>query len=154
MKTTKKLMILFCAALLIFAVKLPACAADYSSLVLSNDDITLIAKAVKAEAENENYLIKTSVCSMILNRLCDSILASDVYSSLHTPGAFLFAAPSSLDKYVSDDELYEYRILVKNVYLHGIDPTCGALFCLRENDPEKWSLTVTLSVDGLIFCRP
>ena len=128
--------------------------ADYSSLDLTEDDLELVARAVRAETEGENFLIKTCVTSMIFNRLTDPILGCGVEEAVYDGGAFLRADRASIDKEVSDAEIEEYIILAKTVRHYGIDPTCGALFCFRENDCDADYFTVTLEVDGLRFAAP
>ena len=126
----------------------------YKALGLSDGDLELIARAVRAEAAKENCLTKICVASMIMNRLCDGVLPRDAKSAVYEPGAFLFADRKSIDEDAGEDEMLEYETLVILVYEYGIDPTCGALFCFTEDDPEALCFDVTITVGGLSFARP
>ena len=91
---------------------------------------------------------------MILNRMIDPEIPDTVSGVIYEPGAFLAADEESIDEKASPDELEEYIILAKLIYAYGIDPTCGAVFCFFENDPEASDLNITISVEGLVFAKP
>jgi len=130
-----------------------ACA-DYGGLSLSEDDLTLISRAVRAEAKEECYLVKVCVTSMILNRIKDELFPNDAASVVLERGAFRVADRRTICERVDDDELLEYTLLSKLVYENGIDPTCGALFCFTEGDNDADYFNVTIEVDGLYFAKP
>ncbi|MBR6918049.1 MAG: cell wall hydrolase [Clostridia bacterium] len=128
--------------------------ADYSGIELSESDEELIARAVRAEAKDENFLIKICVCSMLFNRMKDEYLPDTAQGTVYEPGAFLFASKESIEKDVDASELKSYLLLVRLICAEGIDPTCGALFCFFDNDPRSDIVTKTIEVDGLVFAKP
>jgi len=127
---------------------------EYKSLSLTEEDVKLIAKAVRAEVPNESYLTKACVAAMIMNRMKDPVLGANAADTVYEDGAFLYANKASIDRDVSDEELFEYTALVKLVAEYGIDPTCGALFCFTEGDRAARRFSITLSSDGFLFAKP
>ena len=127
---------------------------NYKKLNISNDDITLISKTVRAESKGYSYLTKACVTAMILNRLQREDLSDDVEETVFEKGAFLIADKTSISETVSEEELSEYIVLTKLIYEYNIDPTCGAVFCFYENDPDISDFNVTISIEGLVFAKP
>ncbi len=121
---------------------------------LTEEDLMLISKAVHAEAAGKSYLVKVCITSMIFNRIKDSLLPDTAYETVMQNGAFLKATPEAISEDVAEGELEEYVILTDLVYKYGIDPTCGALFCIESTDPDKYSFDATIETDGLIFAKP
>ncbi len=127
--------------------------ADYKTLSLTEEDLVLASKAVRAEASGENYLVKACVTAMIFNRLSGDP-ESGMKGAVYGCRTFLNADTSSIDKDVSEDELYEYTVLAKLVYEYGIDPTCGATLCFDASGKEAYGCEITISVGGRIFAKP
>ncbi len=128
--------------------------AEYKDLSLSEKDVALIARAVRAEMPDKSYLTKACVAAMILNRMKDPILHGDAEKTVYAKGAFLYADKEAIDRPVTDEELFEYTTLVKLVVDYGIDPTCGALFCFTEGDENVSRFTVTFEIEGFLFAAP
>ena len=144
------IIILVLSSLLQFPAK---CAASgYKELALTDGDIELTARAVRAETDGENFLIKACVTAMIYNRVKDPLMPDSVRGVVFEKGAFTRAARDDIEKDVPQSELEEYTVLARLVYEYGIDPACGALFCYREGAVPH-GCKVTLSVDGLVFAK-
>ena len=126
----------------------------YRELALSEDDLAIAARAVRAAAGDENYLIKACLTSMIFNRLKDPAMPDRMEDVIFENGVFLGAPREEIEKEVPQSELEEYTVLARTVYEYGIDPACGALFCFEEGDDVPLRYTVTLSVDGKVFAKP
>lgn len=129
-------------------------AAEYTSLSLTDEDIDLIARAVCAEAGEEDHIIKACVASMIMNRLQDPAFPDSVDETVYERGAFLFAKRENIDCDLPEADLFDCRILTKIIYTYGIDPTCGALFCFTDGDPDADDMNVTVKFDGFVFAKP
>ncbi|MBQ7670936.1 MAG: hypothetical protein IJS45_09485 [Clostridia bacterium] len=154
----KKAIIFILLLALALAAAVPAYAADkdkYLSLSLTDDELTLVAKALAAETAGKNYLTKTCVAAMLFNRMADGVLKRSAHDAVYESGALLFADGDAIDSVDTEDGAFEeYLYLARIVYKYGIDPTCGALFCFTEDDPDAGCFTVTIKTDGLIFASP
>jgi len=142
--------------IIILSLSVTASAENYSGyreLALSESDIELAARAVRAAAGEENYLVKACVTSMIFNRLRDPAMPDSMEEVIFENGVFLTAAREEIEKEVPPDELEEYTVLARIVYEYGIDPACGALFCFEEGDDVPRRFVITLSVDGKVFAK-
>ena len=131
-----------------------AAAGKYDSLSVSDGDMKLVAAAIYAETEGESYLAKTCVASMIFNRLSDTVMPDTIRECVFEHGAFLRADERSIRHALREEDLSDCLILAELVFTCGIDPTCGALFCLREDDPDVSRLNVTIRVEDRVFAKP
>ena len=124
--------------------------ADYSALALPDADAALVARAVAAEGRGRCCLIKTCIAAVIYNRLLCDMLPDEVCDVAWDDAVF----PGARDTEPTDDETFEASTVSSLVLCHGIDPTCGALFIMEEDDPDLELFTVTLKVEGLAFAKP
>ena len=154
----KKLIIFILSLALALAAATSARAAEkdkYASLSLTDGELTLVAKALAAECAGKNFLTKTCVAAMLFNRMTDEVLRRSAHDAVYERGALLFANEDSIDSVDTGDEAFcEYYYLARIVYNYGIDPTCGALFCFKEDDPDAADFTVTIKTDHLLFAAP
>ena len=154
----KKFIIFIILLALSFSSAVSVFAADkdkYETLSLTDDELTLVAKALAAECAGKNYLTKTCVAAMLFNRMTDGILKRSAHDAVYESGALLFADGDDIDSVDTKDEAFkEYLYLTRIVYKYGIDPTFGALFCFTEDDPDAADFTVTIKTDHLLFASP
>ncbi len=147
----KRMIVLLLALVSLSSSPLENAPSRYKELALSDGEIELAARAVRAETDGENFLIKACVTAMIFNRLNDVLMPNDMRAVVFEKGAFTRATRDEIEKEVSPDELEEYVVLARLVYEYGIDPACGALFCFEGEDDLPPGYRITLSVDGFVF---
>ncbi|MBR0302402.1 MAG: hypothetical protein IJQ80_00975, partial [Clostridia bacterium] len=152
-----KIKIVFAAvfALLIFSSSQSVMASpNYRALALDEESLDLVSRAVCVEGDGKSCLAKACIASMLFNRMSDEYLSRSATEAVYESGALIRAEKEDVDAPISPDALYECRTLVRLVYYFGIDPTCGALFCFCDGDPEADQFFVTISLDGLVFAAP
>lgn len=126
-------------------------AADYSDIILTENDEQLIASLCRFETENEPYLSKVCFCAMILNRIQSTCFPDNARSVVFDAGAFESAMQGKLSSNVENDPASTEAMALKIVLRKGVDPTCGALFTMKEDDPTLWQLFPTFKVGSRIF---
>ena len=122
-------------------------------LSLTEEEIELTARAVRAKTGGENFLIKTCVTAMIFNRLKDPSMPDSIKGVVFD-GAFLTASGEDAGEEIPCEELEEYVVLAKLVSFYGIDPACGATFCFTGGEPVPENFVVTLSSGNFVFAKP
>lgn len=97
--------------------------ANNKSIVLSKDDISLMAQIVYAESKGEPYDGKVGVASVILNRVMDPTFPNSVSDVVYQPRAFSCVVNGRISV-TPTQECYDA------VYdaISGVDPTNDALF--------------------------
>ncbi len=125
--------------------------ADYSTLVLSEDEIHLVAALCHLETPRESLLSKICFCAMILNRLQDERFPNSVREVVFDQGAFKSAESGKLSTLPENSEIETDLFAMRQVLDKNIDPTCGSVFTMKSDDPSVWEIFVLFTVDDRVF---
>lgn len=110
---------------------------DGSTVVVSPEEVDLLARVVQAEAGGEPFEGKVAVAAVILNRVRSSKYPNSVWEVLHQPGQFTPVQQGTLPKKAEASCMEAVRRA-----LAGEDPTGGALFFYNPHTtrtPEYWA---------------
>lgn len=129
----------------------PVCAADYSNITLTEEETELIASLVYHETKGEPLLSKMCFCAMILNRVKNENFPSDVRRIIFDNGAFVSAAKGKLSTPPSKEEMKTELGALTTVIKNNIDPTCGALFTMKKEDPNLWEIMALFTIGDRVF---
>lgn len=134
------------------ARRAPAAAPARGGAAKHSRDLTVLAQAIRSEAEGEPYVGQVSVGAVILNRVEASGFPNTIAGVIFQPGAF---------ESVSNGTFYRPP-LTENVRaardaLNGWDPTHGALFFWNPSKEitSKWIWTrkIHMKIGGHVFAR-
>ncbi|MBE6562946.1 MAG: hypothetical protein E7660_04350 [Ruminococcaceae bacterium] len=129
----------------------PVCAADYSNITLTEEETELIASLVYHETKGEPLLSKMCFYAMILNRLKNENFPNDVRKVVYDCGAFDSAMKGKLSRLPSREEMKTELGALTTVIKNNVDPTCGALFTMKKDDPCLWEIMVLFTVEDRVF---
>ena len=139
----------------VFAIHLisphPIYAADYSQIALSEEEAELIASLVYYETKGETLLSKMCFSAMILNRLKNENFPNSVRMVVYDGGAFDSTAKGKLSLPPSREEMKAELGALATIIKYNIDPTCGALFTMKTDDPYLWEIMSLLTVGERVF---
>ena len=139
----------------VFAIHLisphPIYAADYSGIALSEEETELIASLVYYETKGETLLSKMCFSAMILNRLKNENFPNSVRMVVYDSGAFDSAMEGKLSSPPSREEMKTELGALTAVIKNNIDPTCGALFTMKTDDPHLWEIMSLFTVGERVF---
>lgn len=124
---------------------------DYtpSRAVSNRDDVTLLARAVHAEAGAEPYEGKVAVGAVILNRVKSASFPNSLAGVIYQPLAFESVANGIINRPPSQDS-----IRAAQDALNGWDPTYGSLYFWNPSKPVNkwiWSRKVIVRIGQHVF---
>lgn len=122
-----------------------------TAIVLTETEELEICRAVHGECTDLPYLAKIAMTAMILNRLEDCGFPSTVHDIIYDTGAFPNLERASQ---LELDDLKEEKLALDAVVLDGIDPTCGAVFFMLDDDVELWKIHQSFKVENMVFGKP
>ena len=122
-----------------------------TSSVSNTNDLTLLARAVYAEARGEVYTGQVAVAAVILNRVKSSSFPNTISGVIYQPGAFTCVSdgqinltPNETAKKAAQDAL------------NGWDPTSGALYYFNPKTATSkwiWSRPEIITIGRHRFCK-
>lgn len=110
---------------------------DGTSVVVTGEELDLLARVVQAEAGGEPFEGKVAVAAVIFNRVRSSRYPNSVWEVLHQPGQFTPVEQGTLPAKADASSVEAVRRA-----LAGEDPTGGALFFYNPKTtrtPEYWA---------------
>ena len=122
-----------------------------STTTNNSSNVTLLAKAIYAEARGEPYSGQVAVGAVILNRVKSSKFPNTIAGVIYQSGAFtavddgqINLTPDSTAKKAAQDAL------------NGWDPSYGAIYYFNPNTAKNawiWSRPVTVVIGKHRFCK-
>lgn len=118
----------------------------------TSSDLDLLARLIRAEAENQPYNAKVAVGAVVVNRVQSSKWPNTIKDVIYDKaGGYYQFTPilnGSINKPATD-------IDIKAAYdaLHGIDPTNGAMFYFDDSAKNQWlwSKPLAIRIDRMVF---
>lgn len=125
---------------------------DAAVIPYTSSDLDLLARLIRAEAENQPYNAKVAVGAVVVNRVQSSEWPNTLRNVIyHRPGGYYQFTPvlnGTINKPATNTDL-------KAAYdaLHGIDPTNGAMFYFDDSTTNQWlwSKTLAARIDRMVF---
>jgi N-acetylmuramoyl-L-alanine amidase len=121
-----------------------------SSSGYSNEDVTLLAKVISAEARGESYEGQVAVGAVILNRVAHPSFPDSISGVVYQNGAFSCVYDSNWYQPVADSAKRAAQDA-----LNGWDPTGGAVYYYNPaKTNDKWirTRTVVRVIGNHYFC--
>ncbi|MEG0980098.1 MAG: spore cortex-lytic enzyme [Oscillospiraceae bacterium] len=117
----------------------------------NENDITLLAKVISAEARGESYTGQVAVGAVLLNRVEHSSFPDTIAGVVYQPGAFSCVRDSNWSQPVADSAKRAARDCI-----NGQDPTGGAIYYYNPaKTSNKWMRTrpVIITIGSHVFCK-
>lgn len=121
-----------------------------NSTGFTNEDVTLLAKVISAEARGESYEGQVAVGAVILNRVSHPSFPDSLSGVVYQKGAFSCVNDSNWYQPVAESSKRAARDA-----LNGWDPTGGAIYYFnpnKTNDSFMHSRTVVKVIGSHRFC--
>lgn len=118
----------------------------------TQSDLDLLARLVRAEAENQPYSAKVAVAAVVVNRVQSSEfpnnIRSVIYQKINGYTQFTPVANGTINKPASQTDINAAREALK-----GADPSKGALFYFDDSATNKWlwSKPLAARIDDMVF---
>lgn len=118
----------------------------------TSSDLDLLARLIRAEAENQPYNAKVAVGAVVVNRVQSSEWPNTIRDVIyHRPGGYYQFTPvlnGAISRAATD---VDYKAAYDA--LHGIDPTKGAIFYFDDSSTNQWlwSKTLAARIDRMVF---
>jgi len=121
----------------------------------SDDEITLLARLIHAEARGEAHRGKVAVGAVIMNRIASGKFPASIREVVFqkTKGVYQFTPVKDGNIHL-EPAAEAYRAAIEA--LHGTDPTGGALFFYNpEKSSDRWirTLPVTARIGNHVFAK-
>ena len=116
-----------------------------------DEKVTLLSRAIHAEAEGEPYIGKVAVGAVLLNRVNHSEFPNTLSGVIYQGGAL-----ESVSNGRMTTESGQESVKAAQDALNGWDPTYGALYFWNPNKPvNKWMWTreITVQYGDHVFAR-
>jgi len=117
----------------------------------TQEEITLLARAVYSEARGEPYEGQVAIAAVILNRLSHSSFPNTIAGVIFEPGAFTAVSDGQF-WLTPNDKAYK----AARDAINGWDPTSGAIYYFNPNIATSawiWSRPQIKQIGKHIFCR-
>jgi N-acetylmuramoyl-L-alanine amidase len=118
----------------------------------TQSELDLLARLIRAEAENQPYTAKVAVGAVVVNRVRSSLFANTIsgviYERINGHYQFTPVVNGHINKQATQEE-----IRAAQEALNGADPTKGALFFFDDSTTNTWlwSRSIALRVDRMVF---
>lgn len=119
--------------------------------VSARDDVTLLARAITAEAGAEPYTGQVAVGAVILNRVESPQFPNTLSGVIYQPLAF-----ESVSNGIINRPPHESAIRAAQDAINGWDPTGGSLFFWNPAKPVSkwiWSRPIVTRIGGHVFAK-
>lgn len=118
----------------------------------TQSDVDLLARLVRAEAENQPYSAKVAVAAVVVNRVQSSEFPNTVREVIYQRINGYYQFTPVLNGMINNAATSED---IKAAYeaLNGSDPTNGALFYFDDSATNKWlwSKPIAARIDRMVF---
>lgn len=118
----------------------------------TSNDLDLLARLIRAEAESQPYNAKVAVGAVVVNRVQSSEWPNTIKDVIyHRSGGYYQFTPvlnGTINKAATD---VDYKAAYDA--LHGVDPTNGAMFYFDDSTTNQWlwSKTLAARIDRMVF---
>jgi N-acetylmuramoyl-L-alanine amidase len=118
----------------------------------TQSDLDLLARLVRAEAEDQPYSAKVAVAAVVVNRVQSkefpNSIRSVIYQTINGYTQFTPVANGTINKPASQTDINAAREALK-----GADPSKGALFYFDDSATNKWlwSKPLAARIDDMVF---
>lgn len=130
----------------------PIAATPKSVISYTSADLDLLARLVRAEAENQPYSAKVSVAAVVVNRVQSSQFPSTISGVVNqrVNGYYQFT-PVKNGTIAKPATALDRQAALEAI--NGADPTKGALFFYDTSVTSKWMLSkpVSTRIDDMVF---
>lgn len=119
-----------------------------SVISYTEKELDLLARLIRAEAENQPFTAKVSVGAVVVNRVKSDKFPNTVTSVIHEKKQFTPVSNGMINKPATEE-----TINAAKEALTGSDPTNGALFFYDTSAKSTWLLSKpkALKVDKMVF---
>jgi N-acetylmuramoyl-L-alanine amidase len=144
-------------ALVLFVAALGWITFDHNSVeetaaaMTYNEKVTLLSRAIHAEAEGEPYIGKVAVGAVLLNRVNHSDFPNTLSGVIYQTNALESVSNGRMSTAAGQESVKAARDA-----LNGWDPTYGALFFWNPYKPVNkwmWTRTITVQYGAHVFAR-
>lgn len=115
-------------------------------------DLDLLARLVRAEAENQSYRAKVAVAAVVINRVQSSLFPNTLREVIYQRSNGYYQFTPVVNGYINKTATQD---CIKAAYdaLHGADPTNNALFYFDDSTTNTWlwSKKVALRDGNMVF---
>lgn len=118
----------------------------------SQSDLNLLARLVRAEAENQPYSAKVAVAAVVINRVQSNQFPNNIreviFQRVNGYHQFTPVKNGAISKASSQEDIRAAREA-----LGGADPTKGALFYFDDSATNEWlwSKPLAARIDDMVF---
>jgi N-acetylmuramoyl-L-alanine amidase len=115
-------------------------------------ELDLLARLIRAEAENQPYTAKVAVAAVVVNRVQSSVFPNTINEVINQRINGYYQFSPVLNGYISRPAT-QTDINAALEALRGNDPTNGAMFYFDDSTTNTWlwSKPVALRVDRMVF---
>lgn len=116
-----------------------------------DEKVTLLSRAIHAEAEGEPYIGKVAVGAVLLNRVNHSEFPNTLSGVIYQGGALESVSNGRMTTAAGQESINAARDA-----LNGWDPTYGSLYFWNPNKAVNkwmWTRTITVQYGDHIFAR-
>lgn len=117
-------------------------------IAYSDKELDLLARLIRAEAENQPFEAKVGVGAVVVNRVKSDKFPNDISSVIYEKNQFTPTMNGMINKPATEE-----TIKAAKEALNGVDPTNGALFFFDTSAKSSWlwSKPQALKVDKMVF---
>jgi len=117
-------------------------------IAYSDKELDLLARLIRAEAENQPFNAKVGVGAVVVNRVKSDKFPNDISSVIYEKNQFTPTMNGMINKPATEE-----TIKAAKEALNGVDPTNGALFFFDTSAQSSWlwSKPQALKVDKMVF---
>lgn len=116
------------------------------------DEVDLLAKLIRAEAQGESYQAKVAVGAVVMNRVKSTLwpntIGTVIYQNIN--GYYQFTPVVNRTIYQAADA---DSVNAAKATMSGVDPTNGAMFYYDTSSTNAWMLSkkVSIRIDHMVF---
>jgi N-acetylmuramoyl-L-alanine amidase len=121
---------------------------ETSVISYTEKEVDLLARLIRAEAENQPFNAKVAVGAVVVNRVKSDKFPNTITSVIHEKNQFTPVSNGMINKAATEETLTAAKDA-----LNGEDPTGGALFFFDTSAKSQWlwSKPQALKVDKMVF---
>lgn len=134
------------------ATSVQAPAVSKSVISYTANELDLLARLIRAEAENQPYAAKVAVGAVVVNRVKSSVFPNTINEVINQRINGYYQFSPVLNGYINRPAT-QVDINAALEALGGNDPTNGALFYFDDSTTNTWlwSKQIALRVDRMVF---
>ncbi len=122
------------------------------SIALTQAEKSLLAQLISAECQGQPYLCRVAAAAVVLNRVEHVGFPDTVVNVIFSVGAFPSVEEGRIGQGIAEMDKVLSIEAVRQAAC-GEDPTGGALYFAREEDPGASGISVTFRAGDMVFGR-